>query len=59
MAEELRISVTFSAEAAQWLRQQADRRATSLADMIRRIIDEARGAYLFDRRSGRWHSQDG
>jgi hypothetical protein len=46
----LRISVTFSIEAAEWLDAEAERRATSLADLIRRIVDETRGAYVVDQR---------
>jgi hypothetical protein len=41
-----RVAVTFSADAVGWLEQEADRRAISLADLIRRLVDETRGAYL-------------
>jgi hypothetical protein len=38
-----RITVTFSAEAVSWLEQEADRRAITMAEMVRRIVDEMRG----------------
>jgi hypothetical protein len=44
-----RITVTFSAEAIAWLEEEAAKRATSLADLVRRIIDESRGAYVVSR----------
>jgi hypothetical protein len=44
-----RISVTFSHEAVRWLETEADRRASTLADLVRRIIDETRGSYVVPR----------
>lgn len=41
-----RISVTFSVDAVAWLQAEAERRAVSLADLIRRIVDETRGSYI-------------
>jgi hypothetical protein len=41
-----RISITFSADAVAWLEQEAHKRATSLADLVRRTVDEARGDYI-------------
>jgi hypothetical protein len=38
-----RITVTFSAEATAWLEQQAERRAITMAETVRRIVDEMRG----------------
>jgi hypothetical protein len=44
-----RISVTFSHEAVHWLETEADRRASTLADLVRRIVDETRGSYVVPR----------
>lgn len=44
-----RINVIFSVEAIEWLEDEADKRATSMADMVRRIVDETRGAYIVQR----------
>ncbi len=46
-----RINVIFSVEAIEWLEEEADKRATSMADMVRRIVDETRGAYIVQRPS--------
>ena len=46
-----RLSVTFSAEAMDWLEAEAGRRAQSLAELLRRIVDEARGSYIVPRSS--------
>jgi hypothetical protein len=45
----VKISTKFSDEAAKWLGEQAERRGLSLAELLRRIVDEVRGAYLIDR----------
>jgi hypothetical protein len=47
-----RITVTFSADATAWLEKEADKRATSVADLVRRVVDESRGAYLVQQRPG-------
>ena len=41
-----KVTVTFSQEQIEWLNQTASERATSVSDIIRRLIDETRGAYL-------------
>jgi hypothetical protein len=41
-----RVSVTFSADAMAWLEAEAGRRATTVADLIRRLGDETRGSYI-------------
>ena len=52
--EATRLSITFSAEAHAWLDKEADRRAISIGEMVRRIIDEIRGDYATPlRRDGR------
>ena len=50
----LRISVTFSVDAARWLYDESEARATSLADLIRRIIDETRAAYVVEPHRAQW-----
>jgi hypothetical protein len=48
-----RITVSFSAQATQWIEKEADVRTISQADLIRRIVDEARGvSFLQPRRRG-------
>ena len=41
-----KVTVTFSQEQIEWLNQTASERATSVSDIIRRLVDETRGAYL-------------
>ena len=41
-----KVTVTFSTEQIKWLNWIADERSTSVSDIIRRLIDETRGAYL-------------
>jgi hypothetical protein len=41
-----KVTVTFSREQVAWLNRIARRRSTSVSDIIRRLIDETRGAYL-------------
>jgi hypothetical protein len=41
-----KVTVTFSREQIAWLNRVARRRSTSVSDIIRRLIDETRGAYL-------------
>ena len=41
-----KVTVTFSPEQIKWLNWIADERSTSVSDIIRRLIDETRGAYL-------------
>jgi hypothetical protein len=41
-----RITVNFSEEAVDWLASEAALRSTSIADLIRRIVDETRGAFV-------------
>jgi hypothetical protein len=48
-----RVSVTFSVDAMAWLEGEAARRATTVADLVRRVIDETRGAYLVERAAPR------
>ena len=41
-----KVTVTFSDEQIEWLNVVAKQRSTSVSDIIRRLIDETRGAYL-------------
>ena len=41
-----KVTVTFSPDQIDWLNWMADERRTSVSDIIRRLIDETRGAYL-------------
>jgi hypothetical protein len=41
-----RVAVIFSEGAFDWLNDQSQRHNTSVADIIRRIVDETRGAYF-------------
>jgi hypothetical protein len=41
-----KVTVTFSPEQIDWLNWIASARSTSVSDIIRRLIDETRGAYL-------------
>jgi hypothetical protein len=41
-----KVTVTFSHEQIDWLNVVAEARRTSVSDIIRRLIDETRGAYL-------------
>jgi hypothetical protein len=38
-----RLTVSFSATAADWLDNEADKRSLSTSEMVRRLIDEIRG----------------
>ena len=48
-----RITIVFSDEAAEWLNAQATRRSISVSDLLRRIVDEVRGAYIVPRQDRR------
>lgn len=39
-------TITFSQEQIDWLNQTAIDRSTSVSEIIRRLVDETRGAYL-------------
>jgi hypothetical protein len=41
-----KVTVTFSDEQVEWLNETAKQRSASVSDIIRRLIDETRGAYL-------------
>jgi hypothetical protein len=41
-----RVTVHLSAPQGEWLNRTAEDRRTSVSDIIRRLIDETRGAYL-------------
>ena len=41
-----RVTVNVSSEQIAWLNEVAKSRATSASDIVRRLIDETRGAYL-------------
>ena len=43
-------TITFSQEQIDWLNAIAVERSTSVSDIIRRLIDETRGAYLTPRK---------
>jgi hypothetical protein len=46
----VRLTVTFSDPAIQWLEQEAVNRAISVADLLRRIVDETRGSYIVEQK---------
>ena len=46
-----KVTVTFSREQIDWLNAIAVERSTSVSDIIRRLIDETRGAYLTSRKA--------
>ena len=46
MPNKNRITVNFSDAAVAWLLEEAGLRSTSVADLIRRIVDETRGDFL-------------
>ena len=41
-----RVTLSISAEQQEWLNTLADRRGVSVSDILRRLIDETRGAYI-------------
>ena len=41
-----RVTLSISAEQQEWLNALADRRGVSVSDILRRLIDETRGAYI-------------
>ncbi len=41
-----RVTISVSLEQQEWLNDLAERRGISVADLLRRLIDETRGAYL-------------
>jgi hypothetical protein len=41
-----RVVVKFSDAANDWLNEQSQRHRISVADVVRRIVDETRGAYF-------------
>jgi Ribbon-helix-helix protein, copG family len=41
-----RVTVNISPDQAAWLNHEAKTRSTSVSDILRRLIDETRGAYL-------------
>ena len=45
----MRVSVTFSADAVAWLERESIRRAITISEMVRRVIDETRGDYILQR----------
>ena len=47
----LKATITFSQEQIDWLNQTAEERSSSVSDIIRRLIDETRGAYLTPRKA--------
>jgi len=38
-----RLSVSFSDEALAWLERESTKRAITISDLIRRLVDEVRG----------------
>ena len=46
-----KVTVTFSREQIDWLNGIARKRSSSVSDIIRRLIDETRGAYLTPRKA--------
>jgi hypothetical protein len=41
-----KVTVTVSDAQVEWLNETAKQRSASVSDIIRRLIDETRGAYL-------------
>lgn len=41
-----KVTVTFSEDQVNWLNLTATARSASVSDVIRRLVDETRGAYL-------------
>jgi hypothetical protein len=41
-----RVTVKVSPDQMAWLNEAASSRATSVSDVVRRLIDETRGAYI-------------
>jgi Ribbon-helix-helix protein, copG family len=41
-----RVTLTVSPEQQEWLNDLANRRGISVSDILRRLIDETRGAYI-------------
>lgn len=41
-----KVTVTLAQEQIDWLNQVSDKYEASVSDIIRRLIDETRGAYL-------------
>ena len=41
-----RVTLSVSAEQQTWLNDLAERRGVSVSDILRRLIDETRGAYI-------------
>jgi hypothetical protein len=46
MLLQYRFSVNFSKETVAWLDEQSKKHNVSVSELIRRIVDETRGAYL-------------
>ena len=53
----LRLSISFSGPAARWLRTEAAERATSVSDVVRRIVDEVRQVYFVRPRRDEAHRE--
>jgi hypothetical protein len=44
--KQLRLSVTFSGAAGAWLEHEAEANALAVTEVVRRIVDDARGARI-------------
>jgi hypothetical protein len=51
--ESQRITITFSAQAMKWIDVESKRRAISMSEFVRRLVDETRGDYITQPRAGR------
>jgi hypothetical protein len=46
--ETTRITVVFSSEAVKWMEDLAEKNAMSMNDVLRRIVDDARGVRIVE-----------
>jgi hypothetical protein len=54
-----RVSVKVSPDQIAWLNEAAKTHATSVSDVIRRLIDETMGAYITPARGDTRHNAEG
>jgi hypothetical protein len=47
--ETVRVTITFSVAALAWLENEADQYAVSITELLRRLVDETRGAHIVRR----------
>jgi hypothetical protein len=42
----VRVTIAFSPDAMAWMEKQAERRATTISELVRRLVDETRGSFI-------------